>query len=75
MLIMDYDAINYYGYGLTAINLKLCMQVVDTYSYRLMAFAISSKRNDLSKINNSGTITLPFSSKYGLMQLIIVGVV
>ncbi len=36
---MDTDAINYNGCGLTAINLKPCMQLVDTYSNRLMAFA------------------------------------
>ncbi len=39
---MDSDAIraiDYCGCGLTAIDLKLCMQVVDTYSYRLMTFA------------------------------------
>ena len=34
------DAINYYRRGLIAINLHVCMQVVDTYSYRLMTFAI-----------------------------------
>ncbi len=35
---MDSDAINYGGCGLNVINMKPCMQVVDTYSYRLMAF-------------------------------------
>ncbi len=30
---MDYDEINYCGCGLTVINLKLGMQVVDTYTY------------------------------------------
>ncbi len=29
---MDFDVIDYCGCGLTAINLKLCMQAVNTYS-------------------------------------------
>ncbi len=31
-----FDAINYCGYGLTAINLKLCMQVEDSFSYTVL---------------------------------------
>ncbi len=37
---MDSDAISYCRRKLIAINLKFCMQIVDTYSYRLMTFEI-----------------------------------
>ncbi len=41
---MNSDTINNCGCDLYAINLKLCMQVEDTYSYRL------SKKNLVVKI-------------------------
>ncbi len=40
LLNMDSDEITHIGYGLTAINLKLFIPVVNNYSYRLMTFAI-----------------------------------